>query len=258
MKKIIGLLIVLSLGLTSCTKQTTPNVIIKSKSLPAVQTFVQPETVSIPYPTILGRMADKPMIKGYRPPRPTFGLKRFEIGTGKLMALMIGVALIIKGVHSLFAKKQETIIAKFDKDNLPVFNVQGEVKAKPDGQFDAVPKGYMKCKPAKSARMEVSNSDQVTIAVNTSETPPIHLETSTNFKDFIHVVTETLVQLKDMCMRLAKQQEDFGSDMNMQTTVKPKKKFDLSLLSSSSDEEKKKQKPAIIIPDQNLDTIDSI
>ncbi|MCA6080097.1 MAG: hypothetical protein LE169_04320 [Endomicrobium sp.] len=148
MKKIICLLIICLLGLTSCTKQ--PQTVVQvvdrapaaSESMPAV-VEQKADNFSIPYPIIWGKMTDEPKIKGYRLPRPTFGYGVYEISPVKLLTISVIIALIIKGSWNFWHKDTVNVIGNVTATPTGSFqaNANGVFQANAQGDFNAVPQG---------------------------------------------------------------------------------------------------------------------
>lgn len=150
MKKIIGWLIICSFGLTSCTRvvQVVDRASIASESMPAV-VEQKTDNFNIYYPTIWGKMTDKPMIKGYRLPRPTFGYGVYEISPAKLLTISVIAALIIKGLWSFLHKDTVNVIGNVTATPNGSFNAvaSGDFNANAQGNFNAVPNGDFNANP---------------------------------------------------------------------------------------------------------------
>lgn len=147
-------------------------------------------------------MTDELMIKGYRLPRPTFGLGWWTVGTNNFVGVSALLLLAICAGKYLFFNKGNNNMVKIDPTSTvecvqskafetaapttpitvsgnvgidPSATVQiapnqqvaavpsGDFKAVPQGDFNAVGKGEIECAPSKSAHLKVSNSDNIKV-----------------------------------------------------------------------------------------------
>ena len=153
MKKLISLLLCVVL-ISGCTKQPQTVVqVVERTPIASENTSViietQTDNFNIPYPTIWGKMTDKPMIKGYRLPRPTFGYGWYEISPAKLTAIAVVVALVVKGLWSIWHKDTVNVIGNVTATPIGAFqaNAQGNFNAVPNGEFQANAQGSFNAVP---------------------------------------------------------------------------------------------------------------